>query len=60
MIHAGASLNTLGAGMATITRISAAPMPIRLAPSTITVMMIWMRIRRRCWLSVTRPSSREP
>lgn len=60
MIHAGASSNTLGTGMATVTKNSATAMPIRFAPSTSTVMMIWMRTRRRPWLSDTRPSSREP
>jgi hypothetical protein len=46
VIQAGASLKTLGTGNATVTSISAAPMPRMLAAKMNTVRITWMRIRR--------------
>ena len=60
VIHAGASSKMLGSGMATVTNRAATAMPIRFATMTAVVKMSWMRIRRRRWLSETRPSNKEP
>ena len=50
----------LGSGMATAINSAAKAIPIKFTTMTTTVKMTWMRIRRRFWLSVTRPSNREP
>jgi hypothetical protein len=60
VIHAGASLKTLGTGNATVTNNTATKMPSRLAAKMKTVRMIWMRTRRRSWLSDALPSSQDP
>jgi hypothetical protein len=60
VIHPGASSKMLGSGMATVTNSAATAIPIRFAAMTTTVRISWMRIRRRRWLSETRPSSKEP
>ncbi|RFZ29052.1 hypothetical protein DSM44344_01321 [Mycobacterium marinum] len=58
--HLGASVMTLGSGMATNTSSNATPIATRFAAMMDEVSMSWMRTRRRCGVSVNCPSSREP
>jgi hypothetical protein len=60
VINRTSAANTLGTGKATTTTRVATPMPIRLATTTKSVSMIWIRTRRRAWLSETRPRIHEP
>jgi hypothetical protein len=60
VIHRTSGAKTFGVGKATVTTSATTPMPIRFAVTTNVVRMTWMRIRRRNWLSETRPRIQEP
>ena len=59
-IQATSGANTLGIGNATVITSVATPIPIRFATTTKVVRMIWIRTRRRRWLSETRPRIHDP
>ncbi|SHZ53885.1 Uncharacterised protein [Mycobacteroides abscessus subsp. abscessus] len=59
LTQAGAS-KTLGVGNATVTSKITTPIPMRLAATTNTVRISWIRIRWMNVLSSAVPSSQEP